>query len=54
VTVCERCGGAVRIIACIEDPTVTAKILEHLERASAPQLKLPPARAPSARSGLFD
>ncbi len=46
VTVCERCGGAVKIIACIEDPTVIAKILEHLERASSPQLELPPARAP--------
>ena len=46
VTVCEQCGGAVKIIACIEDPIVTAKILEHVERASAPELTLPPARAP--------
>ncbi len=46
VTVCERCGGAVKIIACIEEPTVIAKILEHLERASSPPLELPPARAP--------
>ena len=46
VTTCERCGGAVKIIACIEDPTVTAKILEHLERQGSPGLKLPPARAP--------
>jgi hypothetical protein len=46
VTACERCGGAVKIIACIEDPTVTATILEHLERASSPQLEFPPARAP--------
>jgi hypothetical protein len=46
VTVCERCGGAVKIIACIEDPTVIARILEHVERASSPEFKLPPARAP--------
>ncbi len=28
VTVCERCGGAVKIIACIQDPIVTGKILK--------------------------
>jgi len=27
---CERCGRAVRIIACIEDPQVIEKILRHL------------------------
>jgi hypothetical protein len=26
VTVCERCGGTVKIIACIEDPTVIRRI----------------------------
>jgi hypothetical protein len=46
VTVCEQCGGAVKIIACIEDPIVIAKILEHVERASAPEFTLPPARVP--------
>jgi hypothetical protein len=46
VTVCERCGGAVKIIACIEDPIVIVKILEHVERESSPALQLPPARAP--------
>jgi hypothetical protein len=51
VTVCERCGGAVKIIACIQNPTVTAKIPEYVE--SSPQLKLPSARAPPAGSGLL-
>jgi len=46
VTPCERCGGAVKIIACIENPTLVARILEHLKRASSPELTLPPARAP--------
>jgi Putative transposase len=46
VTLCERCGGAVKIIACIERPLVIAKILEHLERTNSPELTLPPARAP--------
>ncbi len=29
---CEGCGGQVRVIACIEDPGVIAKILAHLEQ----------------------
>jgi hypothetical protein len=29
---CEGCGGQVRVIACIEDPLVIGKILEHVER----------------------
>ena len=28
---CEGCGGQVRVIACIEDPLVIGKILEHGE-----------------------
>jgi hypothetical protein len=32
---CEGCGGQVRVIACIEDPVVIGKILDHLERAGA-------------------
>jgi hypothetical protein len=27
---CEQCGGAVKIIASIEDPQVIGRILEHL------------------------
>lgn len=27
---CERCGGAVKTIACIEDSEVIEKILQHL------------------------
>ncbi len=46
VTRCERCGGALKMITCIERPLVVAKILEHLERAGAPELALPPPRAP--------
>ena len=26
---CENCGGQMRVIACIEDPAVIGKILEH-------------------------
>jgi len=30
IEACRSCGGAVRIIACIEDPVVIEKILAHL------------------------
>ena len=29
---CEHCGGAVKVIATIEDPAVIKKILDHLAR----------------------
>jgi hypothetical protein len=32
---CEGCGGPVRVMACIEEPLVIGKILEHLDRTSA-------------------
>jgi hypothetical protein len=54
---CEHCGGAVKIIASIEDPEVIGRILEHLglDGSEAPSQKLPPARAPpSGPIGLFD
>ena len=31
IETCRACGGAVRIIACIEDPVVIEKILTHLD-----------------------
>jgi hypothetical protein len=46
VTVCEYCGGAVKIIACIEDQLIVQKILTHVEGRSAPPGQLPPARGP--------
>jgi hypothetical protein len=49
VTICNRCGGAVKIIACIEDPLVIKKILEHLDAKSgalASANQLPEPRAP--------
>jgi hypothetical protein len=35
IETCPKCGGKLRVIACIEDPDVIAKILEHV-RASEP------------------
>ena len=60
---CAVCGGALRIIAGIEDPAVIDKILARLDArgAEAHLCRLPPCRAPPAiglrrfpRSGLFD
>jgi hypothetical protein len=40
----ERCGGAVKIIASIEDPGVIGRILEHLQRSEVASPPLPLAR----------
>ena len=48
IETCSACGGAVKIIACIEDPVVIQKILDHVqEKAALAGLDLrPPCRAP--------
>jgi len=45
---CRGCGGAVKVIACIEDPAVIEKILDHLKDkgAAAQPMPLPRCRAP--------
>ena len=45
---CEKCGGKVKVIACIEDPEVIEKILKHLglDEASEARIRSPP-------TGLF-
>jgi hypothetical protein len=32
IATCLACGGAMKVIACIEDPVVIKKILEHLKQ----------------------
>jgi hypothetical protein len=51
---CPACGGALRIIACIEDPAGIEKILTHLatKDACAEPSRLPPSQAPP-QAGLF-
>ena len=48
ITTCETCGGAVKVIASIEDPVVIKQILAHLERkAESKEFNpLPESRAP--------
>lgn len=48
IETCQACGGPVRIIACIEDPVVIKKILDHLDKQSTPPATgvWPEGRAP--------
>ncbi len=54
IETCTARGGALRIIACVEDPVVIEKILAHLDRkqVSASAARRPPCRAPPERRGL--
>ena len=57
IEVCSRCGGSVRVIACIEDQDVIDRILAHLreteKEAPARPLLVSPTRAPPATLSLF-
>jgi len=49
ITICSRCGGAVGIITCIEDPSIINKIDARLDAkfgAPASVNQLPERRAP--------
>ena len=48
VETCEQCGGAVKIIASIEDPAVVNKILSHLNERDTLRTRPQAARAPPA------
>ena len=55
IETCQICSGAMKAIACIEDPLVIRNILDQLDR-SAPataSTSLPQPRAPP-QTGLFD
>ncbi len=55
IETCQACGGPMKIIACIEDPIVIRKILDHLDRTEPITgiNSLPEPRAPP-QAGLFD
>ena len=47
IETCPKCGGKLRVIACIEDPDVIATILEHIrarDEAQPSQPRAPPRR----------
>ena len=35
IETCPECGGRLRVIACVEDPPLIAKILSHIRRREA-------------------
>ena len=46
IETCRECGGVVKVIACIEDPVVIQKILNHLKEKGEHQdaFRLPESR----------
>ena len=53
IEICRECGGAVKVIACIEDPEVIKKILTHLtENASSAEAHRHPQESGTAAGGL--
>ena len=48
IKTCEACGGAAKVIACIDDPVVINKILGHIKAQQDSQFMLPVNRAPPA------
>jgi hypothetical protein len=51
ISICELCGGTVRVIAAIEEPKIVEKILNHLGISSKPP---PTSPARYARVSLSD
>ena len=58
IETCSGCGGAMKVIACIEDPRVIKQILDHQKHnaETSGTRALPESRAPPAELllGLFD
>ena len=57
IETCGRCGGSLKVIACIEDQDIIDRILTHLRRREQDTptrpLLIPPTRAPPATQSLF-
>lgn len=57
IETCSECGGFVKVIACVEEPELIKKILNHVNKKSMVEgdNQLPANRAPPAKeSELFD
>jgi len=46
IATCEQCGGKVRVLASIEDPTVIGRILGHQASRELRAGSRPPSRGP--------
>ena len=53
IETCPVCGGKLRVIACIEDPEVIARILDHVRQRDGTELPQQP-RAPPTRCEHLD
>ena len=57
IETCGRCGGSLKVIACIEDQDIIDRILTHLRdkdpTSSTLPLLIPPSRAPPETLPLF-
>ena len=57
IEACGRCGGSLKVIACVEDQDIIDRILAHLrdKELATPSLPLltPPSRAPPETLPLF-
>ena len=53
IETCPVCGGNLRVIACIEDPEVIARILDHVRQRDGTELPQQP-RAPPTRCEHLD
>ena len=50
---CRECGGAMKVIACIEDPVVIRKILDHLKDKAETTARTPLPESRASPAGLF-
>ena len=53
ILACGRCGGRMRVVAVVDDPSAVTKFLEHLGLPAVP-LDTAPARAPPQPTFAFD
>ena len=49
IETCPLCGGALQIIACIDDPAVIQKILTHIDSKNTSTAKTLPPNPPCCR-----
>jgi hypothetical protein len=54
IETCSQCGGAMKVIACIEDPAVIQKILEHLKATTFADTPVRPESRAPPQADLFD
>ena len=46
IKICEACEGAVKVLACMEDPIAINKILTHIQLRESSQVMLSIGKAP--------